>query len=79
MAVSAETAGRLRGFVEAVQRRAGGDFPTGSSLGSGTLRRRSIYERCVDELSNDESDTLDRLLEKMCQAMPSPPGAIQPQ
>lgn len=82
MAEPAEVARNLEEFIKRVQRRAtGGGGQTqvlANPLPPGAPRPKSIYERCVDELTNDERNELDRMIDKMNQAVPDPPGAIQP-
>jgi hypothetical protein len=90
MAEPAEVARRLEEFIRKVQGNAGSGTPRVdmswvrpnppglTPRRAGAPLPKSIYERCVDELTDDERDGLDRMIEKMNQAMPDPPDAIQP-
>jgi len=82
MAEPAEVARRLAEFIQKVQDNAPNVRARGlpgapqSPRSPRAPRPKSIYEQCVDKLTNKEHDELVRLLDKMDEAMPSSPGAV---
>ena len=69
-----EVARRLREFAEAAAGRARGYMPWGARShprGSGPAKTplEEIYEKCLAELTDDERNELDRMIEKMRRAL----------
>ena len=86
MADTKTVAERFLVFVGEANRKAGDYKPPGARA---ALRRpgqpmsphdvlEQLYEQCLDALTVDERDGLDRMIDKMCDVLRRSPGAIWP-
>jgi hypothetical protein len=74
MADSRQVAEQLREFVRLANMEA--NTRAWSFQGTPAIREQKVYEECVGELSDDERDAFERILEKMRRRVGiSPPGA----